>query len=150
MITAKTDERTVTQHKDLTLARLLRATLLAALAAALANAIVYAIAEAVGALPNSVLVPTASGERPLALGEVVFGSVVPIVGAGIVLAVLARFTDRPLRALWRIAAVVLLISLGGPLALPDAPGDMVVALTFMHVVAAAVGLSVLTRLARSR
>jgi Family of unknown function (DUF6069) len=150
MITAKTTQRTVTRHEDLAVARLWRATPLAAMAAALANAIVYAIAEGVGALPNSVLVPTAAGERPLALGEVVFGSVMPIIGAGIVLAILARFTDRPLRAFWKIAAVVLLISLGTPLTLPDAPGDMVVALSVMHVMTAAVGLSVMTRLARSR
>jgi Family of unknown function (DUF6069) len=150
MITAKAQQQSVTEHKDLAPARLWRATPLAAVAAALANAIVYAIAEAAGALPNSVLVPTVAGDRPLALGEVVFGSVMSIIGAGIVLALLARLTDRPLRAFWKIAAVVLLISLGSPLTLPDAPGDMVIALTFMHVTAAAVGLPVMTRVARSR
>lgn len=150
MITAKAQRQSVREPEDLAPARLWRATPVAAVAAALANAIVYGLAEVAGALPNNVLVPTAAGERPLALGEVVFGSAMPIIGAGIVLAILARFTERPLRAFWKIAAVVLLISLGGPFTLPDAPGDMVIALTFMHVVAAVVGLSVITKLARNR
>lgn len=128
--------------------RLWRAAPAAALAAAAVNSLVYAIAESAGALPNDVLVPTAGGEKPLSLSDVLFATILPLIAGAIVLAVVARFARRPLRVFWSVSLVVLVLSLGSPMSLPDAPSSMVTALSLMHLVAACVGLPVLTKLAR--
>lgn len=120
----------------------------AAIAAALANSAIYATAELAGALPDHVLVPTAAGEKPLGIGEVLFASIVPLIAAGIVLAILVKFTRRPLRVFWPLALGVLVLSLGSPLSLSEAPGRMIAALLSMHLVAAGVGLPVLMKFAR--
>lgn len=120
----------------------------AALSATAANSAVYLVADATGALSDEVVVPTAAGERPLGIGEVLFGTIVPIIAAAVVLAVVARFASRPLRTFSRIAVVVLVVSLGAPFSIAGAPVVAVATLMLMHVVAAAVGLPVLTRLAR--
>jgi len=120
----------------------------AALVAAVANSGVYLLAQAAGALPDDVLVPTAAGERPLGIGEVLFATIIPIISAAVVLALVARFARRPLRIFWTIAMVVLVISLGAPFSITGAPAEMTAVLLLMHVVAAAVGLPLLTKLVR--
>lgn len=120
----------------------------AAAAAAVANAIVYAAAETAGALPDDVLVSSPGGQHPIGLAAVLTSSVVAVLGAALLLAVLTRVSRRPMRLFWPIAAVVLVASLGAPLTIPGAPGSMMTTLAFMHVVAAVVGLATLVRLVR--
>ena len=86
--------------------RLLRVGTLSALLSAGANAIVLAVASS---LLGAVVIPP--GET-VTLGQVVGASVVGSIGAAVIFAVIGRFTRRPVRIFWGIAAVGLLTKLG--------------------------------------
>ena len=123
--------------------RLLRRGLLAAVLAAIANALVFAIASS---LIGAVVVPP--GEA-LTLGPVVAASAGGAVGAAAVLGVIGRFSVRPVRVFRGLALVALLLSLL-PIPLEGVTGPSAGALALMHVVAAAVAVSVLTATPRKR
>ncbi|QIN79711.1 hypothetical protein GBA65_15545 [Rubrobacter marinus] len=124
--------------------RLLIYGVVAGVAAAVANAVVYLLASALGAMPQDVV---ANGQ-PITLGAVATSSFVPAILAALLLALLGRFTRRPV-SIFRIVAVVLLVvSFVTPFSIPGAPIAMIVALLLMHVVAAAVIVAVLTRFGR--
>ncbi len=115
---------------------------LTALAAAAANALVYLIANATGAIPSDFVIP--GPETPLTLGMVVGTTVVPTLLAGVVFALLGRFTHRPTRNFVVLSGVLLVLSFVTPLTIPGAPFSM----ELMHVVAAVVivvGLKTLVR-----
>jgi hypothetical protein len=137
------------ESSNIPLGRLALATLAGAVAAAVVNAIVYWIADAAGSLPDDVLVSTLSGDQAIDLGAVLSMSLIPILIAGVVLAIIDRFSRRPFQIFWAVSAVVLLLSFFSIFGIEDAPGDMIVALMFMHAVAAIVGVGVLSRLARA-
>ena len=126
--------------------RLLWVVPVAALAAAVANALVYLVATAVGAIPSDFVIPGPG--TPLTLGMVVGSTAVPAFLAGVVFALLGRFTRRPVRSFVVLAAVLLVLSFATPLTIPEAPLSMVLALELMHVVAAVVIVGVLVTLAR--
>ncbi len=91
--------------------------------------------------------------EPLAWGMIVGASIVGVLGATLLLALLARFTRRPIRLFWIIAGVVLLLSLGGPLSARSQSGGTATAVTVliaMHVVTAVIAGGLLTTLARER
>ena len=126
--------------------RLLWVVPLIALAAAAANALVYLVATAVEAIPSGFVIPGPG--TPLTLGMVVGSTVVPALVAGVVFALLGRFTRRPVRNFVVLAAVLLVLSFITPLTIPGAPLSMILAMELMHVVAAVVivgGLVVLAR-----
>ena len=122
--------------------------LLAALTAAVANALVYFTASGLGFLPQSVLVPTPSGEHPLTVAPVVVSSVVGAIGAAVVFAIIGLFARRPVRLFRIVATVVLVLSFATPLTIPGAPVAMILSLVVMHVVAWAVTVGLLTTMAR--
>ncbi len=122
--------------------------LLAALTAAVANALVYFAASGLGFIPQSVLVPTPSGEHPLTVAPVVVSSAVGAVGAAVVFAIIGLFVRRPVRLFRIVATVVLVLSFASPLTIPDAPVVMILSLEVMHVVAWAVIVGLLTTMAR--
>ena len=119
----------------------------AGVAAAVVNAVVYLLASAFGAMPSDVVVP---GRGPITLGAVLVSSFVPALVAAVVLALLGRFTRRPVRNFVVLAAVVFVVSLVAPFSVPGAPVPMVAAPILMHVVAAVVITGVLTALAPER
>jgi hypothetical protein len=137
------------ESSNIPLGRLALATLAGAVAAAVVNAIVYWIADAAGSLPNDVLVTTPGGEQAIDLVAVLTMSFIPILVTGVVLAIIDRISRRPFQIFWTISAVALLVSFFSIFGIEDAPGDMIVALMFMHAVAAIVGVGVLSRLARA-
>ncbi len=122
--------------------------LLAALAAAVANALVYFAASGLGFIPQSILVPTPSGEHPLTVAPVAVSSVVGAIGAAIVFAIIGLFARRPVRLFRIVATVVLVLSFAMPLTIPGAPVAMILSLEVMHVVAWAVIVGLLTTMAR--
>jgi hypothetical protein len=132
------------QTERIDLGRLWWASLLAGLGAVVANVLVYFIVSAAGAIPNSVLVPGMN--QPMTVVLVIMSSFVPALLAGVLLALLNRFTRRPVRSFRIIAAVLLLISFVNPFTIPGAPLTMILALGFMHIVAAAIIVGVLTTL----
>jgi hypothetical protein len=70
------------------------------------------------------------------IGNILGASFVPAIGATLLLAVLRPFTRRPLRILQVIAAVILLLSLGGPLTLSVGGAEKVLMIV-IHLVTAA-------------
>lgn len=127
---------------------LVPAGLLAAVTAAVANALVYFAASGLGFISQGFLIRMTSGEMPLTVGLVAISSVVGAVGAGVVFAVIGLFARRPVRLFRTVAAVALVLSFAMPLTIPSAPAATVLSLEAMHVVAWAVIVGLLTRLAR--
>jgi hypothetical protein len=127
------------------------ATVVGAIAAAVATSIVYFIADAADAIDDSIKVDSpGGGESSIGLSAVITATIWPLIIAGLLLAVLVRFTRRPLQVFLIVCGVVLVLSFFEPfLLLDDAPGDMITALLIMHVVAAVVGIGVILRLVRS-
>ncbi len=139
------DERTGRRPERVAMGRLLPVGLAAAAVALVANALLRLLAR--GPLDLS------SAFEPLQWGSVIAASVVGVAGATVVLAVLARTSSRPIRLFGIVAAVALLLSLGGPLSARSEPGGSttaVLVLVAMHVVTAAIAVGFLTTLARER
>ena len=127
--------------------RLLWAGPLAAFAAAVANAVVYFVAYGLGAMPQDFVI---EGSGPITLAPVVVSSLIGAVGAVLVFVIVALLAQRPIRTFRIVAAVVLVLSFATPLTIPGAPLSMVLALEFMHVVAAVVIVGILTTLVRAK
>lgn len=125
--------------------RLWQAGLAAAGIAALGNTLLYFVGRTLGTLPLSVTVPSLGGEGPITLFSIILMSLIPAVLATALLALLVRFTPRPGLIFGGLAAVVFIAMFFGPLTLPNAPISMIVTLEFMHVVTAAVIISLLFR-----
>ena len=124
--------------------RLVVVALLTAVAAVGANAVVYLVSAAVGAMPQDVVV---NGRGPITLPVVAAMSAQGALAGAIIYALIGRLSRRPVRAFRVVAAVVLVLSLAGPLTIPGAPIPMILALELMHVVAAAVVVGLLTTMA---
>lgn len=92
--------------------------------------------------------------EPLQAGGAPTSSVVAAVGAGVVLAALARFTRRPVRNFLAVSGVVFLLSfaplvrmgLADPPEFPGTTGGTLATLSLMHVVSAAIVVPLLTTL----
>ena len=130
--------------------RLIPAGVLTALAAAGATTLVRAVAVALGAVP---------ADYPMLQpgGYLIGSSVLGVLGATLVLGTLARAARRPIRAFRITAGVVLALSLASPLAAAagKAPGgavgaSTVVTMMLLHLVVAAVAVTLLPLLARER
>lgn len=123
--------------------------IIAAVVAAVANVIVHGVARALDTIPQDVLVDSPTGEEPITLAPVIIFTAVPILIAAVLFAILRRTMRQPVRMLWIIGLVALVLSFVTPLTVPDAPARMIITLELMHIVAALVGLGVFTRLIRS-
>src|SRR3712207_6043051 len=119
--------------------RLFRVGVLAAVLSASANAVVLVIASS---LLGAVVIPP---DGTVTFGQVVGASVAGAVGAAAIFAIIGRFTRRPIRLFWGVAAVGLLLSFL-PIALAGATGSSAGVLALMHVVAAATNVGLLTTL----
>lgn len=119
----------------------------AGLAAAVANAIVFFIFEALGAIPPDIIVPNA--DQPITVIPVMMASFMPAIIAGILLALLAAFTSKPVKIFLIITVVALVLSFYTPFTIPEVIMPMILALNLMHVVAAVVIAWLLIRLTRS-
>ena len=85
-------------------------------------------------------------------GAIIAASLVGILAATLVFALLLRFAPQPIVAFRIIAGVALVLSLGGPLSTasePGASGTAVAILAVMHVVTAAVAVSILPTATRA-
>jgi hypothetical protein len=117
------------------------------IAAVLANLLVYLIGSVVvGYDPQFVVLANASGTILFTVG--------PAIVAVLLYAALMSFTSNPARIFTNIAIVVLILSLIPDLTyIPSVPGassGQTAILMVMHVVAAVVIVSMLTRLSRSQ
>jgi Family of unknown function (DUF6069) len=121
--------------------RLLGVGVLAAIISAIANALVLAVASS---LFGPVVIPP---DETVTFGQVMAASVAGAVGATVLFAAVSRFTRRPIRIFWGIAAIGLLLSFI-PIALAGVTGSSAGTLALMHVLAAATNVGLLTRLGR--
>ena len=123
--------------------RLFRVGVLAAVFSAIANVLVLAVASS---LFGPIVIPP---NEAVTFGQVMAASVTGAAGAAVLFAVIDRFTLRPIRAFWGLAAVGLLLSFL-PIALAGVTGSSAGTLASMHVVAAATNVGLLTALVRKR
>jgi Family of unknown function (DUF6069) len=120
-------------------------TALAAVAAVVANVLLRAIAIAVFDIPDAF--------EHLALRAVIVSTLIGVVAAGLVYAVIARVAHNPDRTFTIVAVVALVLSLAAPLSVgledpPEYPGTdaaSVGTLIAMHVVTAVIAVATLTR-----
>ena len=133
--------------KRISFRRLLWVGPLAVLASVIANVLVSITAVA--------LLCISPEFDPLHVGPVIGFTVVGVLGAVLVFALVARFSRRPVRLFRRIALVVLLLSFMPDLSLLNASPyagttvQSVIALMLMHVVAWLISVSLLTTLTRT-
>jgi hypothetical protein len=124
---------------------LLARTAIAAVAATVANVLVRAIAIAVFDIPDAF--------EHLALRAVVVSTVLSMIAAGLVYWIAARVSENPDRTFTIVAVIALILSLVAPLSVgledpPEYPGTdaaSVGTLMVMHVVAAIIAITALTR-----
>jgi hypothetical protein len=126
--------------------QLIQWTLIAAVVAAVVNSVVFFIAQAMGIF-DDVVVTMGGGREPFVVIPVIGSSITLIVVGGIVLWVIARFSQRPIST-WRIVAIVaLLLSFGMPFS-PNAfenPTTVFYAtLLLMHILAGVIAIYLLT------
>jgi hypothetical protein len=145
--TGTTGSQRAVRDERISWRRLLPVALLSALLAAVANTLVYLAASGLGFIPQSVLLPSPSGEAPLTASLVATTSVMGTVGATIVFAIIGLFARRPVRLFRIVAAVALVLSLVMPATVPGMPVAMRLSLALMHVVAWVVIVGLLTTLA---
>ncbi len=143
--------KTTLSSARVSLKKLLWVTPVAAIAAFIGVTIVFYIARTIfGLMLILPLAPQYQTLGPLTLGDLAQATVPPAIGAGILLAILNRFTSRPIRVFQWIAAIVLLVSFGGPLFLPPLETSTRIVLSMMHVVAAGAIVGVLSMLGKEK
>jgi hypothetical protein len=134
------------QEKRVSLRRLLWVGPLTIVAAVVANVIIRLLALA--------LLPISPAFPPLQPAQPIFFTVIGVLGAAIVFAIVGRFARRPIRLFRIIALIALLISFLpdiGLLASNMMPGTSALSvgvLMLMHIVAFAISVGMLTRLTR--
>lgn len=134
---------TSTRTSGVSYRRLIQLALMAAAAAAVTNAVLFFIFQPLGAWPQDVIIPNAG--QPMSLAPILIFSFVSVLGAAVVLGLLARFTGQPERNFYIVAAVVFIGFFFTPFTIPDAPSIMVVALEIVHVPPALAALIVLPK-----
>lgn len=125
--------------------KLLTVAPLAGLIAAAINAVLFYVGTATGAIPANLIIPNAG--QPLSIIPVIVASFVPAIAAGLLLALINRFTKQPLRIFNIIAIILLVFSFSSPFSIPNVPVGMIVILNLMHVVVAGAVLLMFNRLA---
>jgi FtsH-binding integral membrane protein len=127
----------------------LRAGALAAVVAAIGGIVMWVIITSVLNIALVIPMPPDNVPTPLPVFMVIMASVVPAIGATILLAILNRFTARGLTIFQIIAIVFLLLSLIGPFMLP-VDTSVKLALVALHIVVGVAITGVLTVNFRNR
>lgn len=117
---------------------LLKAAPLAALTGVIINSVLYFIGNSAGIIDTTVGMPKPDGGvDAITIVPVIMASIVPVVGAALLLALLNRFTANPLRIFGIVAIVLLLLSFTNPfMGIPNIPTGMALWLDMMHIVVA--------------
>ena len=112
-------------------------TALAAVAAVVVNVLVRALAIALFDIPDSF--------EHLALRAVIVSTLIGVIAAGFVFALIRRLAADPVRTFTIVAVVALVLSLAAPLSLGFEDAAAVGTLILMHVLTAAIVVGVFTR-----
>lgn len=119
----------------------------AAAVSVVASAAIYAGARALGLVDARVLLPSPLGMGSLSLGSVTLTALMATVAAGVVLAILAATTRRPVRTFRIVATALALASLAMPATIPGPGVAMRLVLGALHVAVWAVTVGLLATLA---
>ncbi|GIW29931.1 MAG: hypothetical protein KatS3mg071_0105 [Meiothermus sp.] len=111
------------------------AALLGGVLSVVGNLLVFVVAGGLGVNLQVTAAPGSSTLVPLQVGPVVLASLLPAFPAAALLKVLARFLPNPWPVFLGLSAVLLLVSLRGPLNLPTDPANEWT-LNLMHLVSA--------------
>ncbi len=112
---------------------LLRVAPLTGFVAAALNTVIFFTAKALGLLPDTALIQG----QPLTVVPVIISSILPVLVAAGVFALLGRFTRQPVRIFTILAFVLLLASFLNPfMGIPGVTIPMGLVLNLMHVVVA--------------
>ena len=130
--------------------RLPLATAVAALIAVVGNVALYLLASAADLVDERVVLPSLIGMGPLSLATMALTSAVAVVGAGILLGVLAATTRRALKMFRIVASALALLSLSMPATIPGPSSAIRLTMALMHVMVWAVSVGVLPTLASRR
>ena len=122
---------------------------LAAVVAGAANLVVFAVEKAALGISFILALQPGATATPLPAAMVFVESVIPALVAAVLLALLVKFTARPVWIFQIISAVFLLVSFGTPLAVP-ADTLTKLGLISLHIIAAVVVVGLLTTLAREK
>jgi len=100
--------------------------------ATIANGITFYIGKAAGFFPETVIIPNTG--QPISIAHVIFSSVFTAIGATGLFLMLSKFFAAKAVNVFRIISIIfLLVSFGGPFSIPDAPANMTITLSLMHV-----------------
>ena len=126
--------------------------LVVAAGASIANLVFFWITKGLFSVPYIVPMGGPSGPlRAQPAGLIIVLTVVPAIGATILLAFLGKFLSRPFRVFWIISAGVFVISFMLPLSLPSTVATSTqIGLSLMHIIAASVIVGVLSTLGREK
>ncbi len=111
---------------------LLKSGITAGLVAAAINSILYFISKGLGIINDAVLLPNGT---PLLLVPVVISSILPGIVAALVLWGIAKKADNPARIFTFVGGLFLLLSLIGPVAMPNLTIGFKIVLSLMHLIA---------------
>jgi uncharacterized protein (DUF697 family) len=111
--------------------------------ATIVNGITFYIGKAAGFFPETVMVPNTG--QPISIAHVIFSSVFTAIGATGLFLMLIKFLGAKAVNVFRIISVIfLLVSFGGPFSIPNAPTNMTMTLSLMHVFSGVVLIYFLT------
>ena len=134
------------------ISKLWRIGLIAAVGASSANLVYFWITKAIFGIPYIIPMGGPSGPlEPLPAGVIVFLTVVPAVGATLLLALLGKYVARPIRLFWILSGVIFVLSFMLPLTLPSSIATSTkIGLSLMHPTTWVVIAGVLTILGREK
>ncbi|MEM7134856.1 MAG: DUF6069 family protein [Chloroflexota bacterium] len=115
------------------LGKLPQAVLVGAILSMIGNMIILFFGRGLG-VEFMLVPPTGTELEPLPFFPIVMiASILPAVGAALLLYILGWFTERPYPAFWTIAVLFLLISFQGPVGAVTDSAQTVIGLNAMHV-----------------
>lgn len=128
--------------------KLLWAAPLAGAIAAVINTVLFFIGTSSGLIDSSILIPGANA--PLTVVPVIASSIIPSIVAGLVLAGLNYFLNKPWRVFTIVAGVLLVLTFANPfMGIPGIPLGMGIWLNVMHVMVAGSVLYCFNRFTRT-
>ena len=99
------------------------------------NSVLFLIGSAIGLIDAAVLVPGMN--TPITIVPVIMSSIIPSLIAGLVLAGLNYFLNKPFKVFRIVALILLILSFANPfMGIPGIPLGMGIWLNVMHVVVA--------------
>lgn len=118
-----------------TFGKILLYSLIAGATAAVINSILFFIGKALGAFPETLLIPNQN--QPFTVLPFIFSSILPSLVAGLVMGIINHFSKSPKKIFNIIAIVLVLLSFYSPFTVPGISIMAIIFFNIMHLVVAA-------------